>query len=125
MGLDSSTERILRQEQELKIALLELHHRVVQWDTGWIYFLKEFCFPYSFAGESKVFLNPVDTRIAPVPLVYFPAQFKAEKKCITIVSSLLCLQDYYFIIKTPIDLGQIGQKLEDGTYKSAWTYMVA
>ncbi len=36
----------------------------------------------------------------------------------------MSLQDYYTIIKHPIDLGVIGRKISASEYKSAWIYMV-
>eukprot|EP00053_Salpingoeca_punica_P016040 m.149576 g.149576 ORF g.149576 m.149576 type:complete len:860 (+) comp16861_c0_seq1:139-2718(+) len=67
-------------QTELKAALLGVHEELVRWDTG----------------ESKIFLDPVDPRIAP---------------------------DYYKWIKQPMDLGKIGRNIRENVYKSAWEFM--
>ena len=64
--------------------------------------------------ESVPFRIPVDPKALGIPVSY-------NYYCILLQNfEVIFFQDYFDVIKNPIDLSTIKMKLEDGEYKTAW-----
>ena len=74
---------------------------------------------WSQEPESYPFRQPVDPKLLGIPVCHSASTILNDTSQYCIFFSFF-LQDYFEIIKRPIDLSTIDRKLTEGSYKDGW-----
>ena len=75
---------------------------------------------WSQEPESYPFRQPVDPKLLGIPVCHSASTILTDTSQYCIFFFSFFLQDYFEIIKRPIDLSTIDRKLTEGSYKDGW-----